>query len=134
MALSAYEVLLGVPRLETLFQSISAMLLTKLKQNQSDIVAEVYYNKLDHAQSTGHLLESCLRRFEKVTINYPALVYSNQTVTAFINELWLRGLCSTDTFAVLRIFQKYNDRLPQQEPPEPWKSLLSQQKMLNFFW
>ena len=104
MALSACEVLLGVPRLETLFQSISSMLLTKLKQNQSDIVAEVYYNKLDHAQSTGHL-ESCLRRFEKVTINYPALVYSIQTVTAFINELWLRGLCSPDTFAVLRIFR-----------------------------
>ena len=102
---SACEVSLGVLPLDILLQSISAKFLTKLKQNQPDIVAEVLLNALGHARSTGHLLESCLRRFEKITGNYPAQGYSTQSVTAFISELWLRKWSSPHDFAVLRMFR-----------------------------
>ena len=102
---SACDVLLGVPPLNILFQSINAKLLTKLKPNQPDIVAAANFNAFDHAQSIAHLPESCVRRFEKFTGSYPALRYSTQSVTAFINEMWLRRWFSPDNFAVLRMFR-----------------------------
>ena len=77
----------------------------RVQQNQPDIVAEAHVNAFDPARATGHLLESCLRRFEKVMRNYLAQRYSSQSVTAFINELWLRRWSSNDNFAVLRMFK-----------------------------
>ena len=76
----------------------------RVQQNQPDIVAEAHVNAFDPARSTGHLLESCLRRFENVLGNYPVQRYSTQSGTAFINELWLRRWSSNDNFAVLRMF------------------------------
>ena len=63
---------------------------------------EAHFNAPDRAQSTRQLLESCLRRFERVTVNYFVLGYSTQTVTALILKLWLRRWSSPDYFAVLR--------------------------------
>ena len=88
--MAACEVLLGVSSIDIMFQSVSTKFLTKLKQIQPNLVAEANFNALDHARSTGHLLESCLRKFEKITGNYPALGYSTQSVTLFIKELLLR--------------------------------------------
>ena len=113
---SACKILLGVTPLDILFQSISAKLLTKLKQNQPDIVSEAHFNALDHARSTGHLLESCLRKFEKITESYPAQGYSTQSVIAFIKELWLRRRSSPDNFAVLRIFRNTKRDCHSQSP------------------
>ena len=93
------------PPLDILFQSIRAKFLTKMTQNQRDIVAEAHFNAPGHARSTGHLLESSLRRFENVTGNCPAQGYSTQSVSVFINELWLRRWSSPDNFAVLRMFR-----------------------------
>ena len=105
------------PQLDILFQSTSLKPLTKLKQNQPDIVAAVNFNALDHARSTGHLLERCLKKkFEKVTGSYPALGYSTQSVTAFINELLLRRWSSPENFAVLRMFRKTMPECHSQIP------------------
>ena len=89
--MSACEVFLGVHPLVFLFQRISAKFLTTLVQNQPDIVAEAHFDALDHARPTVQFLESCLRIFEKLLGNYRALGYSTQSVTAFTNEMWLRG-------------------------------------------
>ena len=89
----------------------------KIEQNKPDIVAEAHFNAHDHARSTGHLLESCLRRFEKVTGNYLAQGFSTQSVTAFINELWRRRCSSPDNLAVLRMFRNTKPDCHSKSPP-----------------
>ena len=117
--------------LDILFQSISATFPTKLKHNQVDIVAEAHFNALDYARSIGHLLESCLKMFEKVSGSYPAVGYSTQSVTAFTNELWMRWWPSPNKFADLRMFRK---TMPGCHSKSSWKPLLRQQIMQPCFW
>ena len=103
--MSTCEVLLGFTPLNILFQSIRAKFLTKLKQNQAEIVAEAQFNAFDHVQLTGHLLENCLRQFIKITSSYSAPGYNTQSVSAFISELWLKRWSSPGNFDVLRMFR-----------------------------